>query len=98
MARQLDEEGAALLKNEIEKLGIRTILGRTPKAILGQCQAEGMAFVDGPTEDGLDMVIFAAGIKPRDEIANISGIDVHPRGGVIVDDSLRTSVDDIYAI
>lgn len=36
--------------------------------------------------------------RPRDEIARASGIEVHERGGVIVDDMLRTNDEDIYAI
>ena len=36
--------------------------------------------------------------SPRDEIARVSGIEVHERGGVIVDDLLRTNDEDIYAI
>lgn len=36
--------------------------------------------------------------RPRDEIARASGIEVHERGGVIVDDLLRTNDKDIYAI
>ena len=36
--------------------------------------------------------------RPRDEIARASDIEVHERGGVIVDDLLRTNDEDIYAI
>lgn len=36
--------------------------------------------------------------RPRDEIARASDITVHERGGVIVDDLLRTNDEDIYAI
>lgn len=36
--------------------------------------------------------------SPRDEIARVSDIAVHERGGVIVDDKLRTNDEDIYAI
>lgn len=36
--------------------------------------------------------------SPRDEIARVSGIEVHERGGVIVDDLLRTNDEDIFAI
>ena len=44
------------------------------------------------------MVIVSAGIRPRDEVAKASGIEVHERGGVIVDDELRTSDPNVFAI
>ena len=37
------------------------------------------------------LVIFAIGIKPRDELAAAGGIACHERGGIIVDDDLQTS-------
>ena len=40
----------------------------------------------------------SAGIRPRDEVAKESGLEVHARGGVIVDDELRTSDPNVFAI
>ena len=45
-----------------------------------------------------DLVIYAIGIKPRDELAKSAGIECHSRGGIIVSDNLQTSVQDVYAI
>jgi len=44
------------------------------------------------------MVVFSAGIKPRDELARAAGIEVGARGGVVVDDQLRTNDPNVYAI
>ena len=44
------------------------------------------------------MVVISAGICPRDELARDCGLEVGPRGGVVVDDCLRTSDPDIFAI
>ena len=44
------------------------------------------------------MIIVSAGIRPRDELARSCGLDVGERGGVVVDDTLKTSDPDIYAI
>ena len=44
------------------------------------------------------MVVISAGIRPRDELARDCGLEVGPRGGVVVDDMLRTSDPDIFAI
>jgi len=45
-----------------------------------------------------DLVIYAIGIKPRDELARSSGIECHSRGGIVVSDDLQTSVEDVFAI
>jgi nitrite reductase (NADH) large subunit len=50
------------------------------------------------TELALDMVIFSAGIRPRDELARASGLAIGPRGGIVVDAACRTSDHDILAI
>ena len=44
------------------------------------------------------MVVVSAGIRPRDELARKCGLAVGDRGGVVVDDHLRTSDAHIYAI
>ena len=44
------------------------------------------------------MVVISAGIRPRDELARACGLEIAPRGGVVVDDALRTSDPDIYAV
>ncbi|MCM3037975.1 FAD-dependent oxidoreductase, partial [Bacillus pumilus] len=45
-----------------------------------------------------DMIVFSAGIRPRDELARACGLDIGPRGGVAIDDACRKSDADIYAI
>lgn len=44
------------------------------------------------------MILFSAGIRPRDDIARASGITVGARGGIVVDNFCRTNNADIYAI
>ena len=44
------------------------------------------------------MIVVSAGIKPRDDLARACGLTVGQRGGVVVDDHLRTSDPDIFAI
>jgi nitrite reductase (NADH) large subunit len=56
-----------------------------------------ITFADGGTLEA-DVVIFSAGIRPRDELARQSGLSVGPRGGIVIDDFCRTSAPDIYAI
>ena len=56
-----------------------------------------MNFADGSHLE-TDMILFSAGIRPRDELARSSGLTVGARGGVEIDNDCRTSDPDIYAI
>jgi nitrite reductase (NADH) large subunit len=97
MPRQVDAAGSRLLIKEIEALGVRVHVDTATKEILGNGKVKGMLFTSGETL-AVGMVIVSAGIRPRDELARQCGIDVGERGGVVVDDHLRTSDPDIYAI
>ncbi|MEL6891272.1 MAG: nitrite reductase large subunit NirB, partial [Actinomycetota bacterium] len=44
------------------------------------------------------LVVFSAGIRPRDELARAAGLEVGERGGVVVDDRLATSAEHVWAI
>ena len=97
MPRQLDEAGAGVLTFKLSQLGISIHTGKSTTQISGNGKVEGLAFADGsflPSE----MLVISAGIRPRDELAKASGIVVHPRGGIVVDDQLRSNDENIFAI
>src|SRR5690606_35744131 len=48
-----------------------------------------LAFADG-SECPVDLVVFSAGIRPRDELAKSAGLELGPRGGVVIDRNART--------
>lgn len=97
MPRQIDEAGSRILVQKIESLGVRVHLNAASKEILGQGEVSGLLFQSGQQLD-LQMIIVSAGIRPRDDLARQSGLDVGERGGVVVNDRLQTSDPDIYAI
>lgn len=97
MPRQLDEEAAGFLKAKIEQLGVRVHLSKITDEITGNGKVEGMQFRDGQLLP-VEMVIISAGIKPRDEVAKKAGLATGERGGIVVDDNMLTSHEDIYAI
>jgi len=45
-----------------------------------------------------DMVILSIGVRPNSELAKEAGIEINQRGGVVVDEWLKTSDESIYAI
>jgi nitrite reductase (NADH) large subunit len=97
MPRQLDENAASLLRERIEELGVQVHVGKSPREILGDERVSGISFGDG-AELPVEMVIISAGIRPRDELAKNAGLALGERGGVVVDDELRTSDPHVFAI
>ena len=90
MPRQVDEAGGAILKEVIESRGLIVHLNKATTEIMGNGKVEGMVFKDGSVLD-VDMIVVSAGIRPRDELACACGLEVGPRGGVVVNDHLQTS-------
>ncbi|MEO0795215.1 MAG: nitrite reductase large subunit NirB [Verrucomicrobiota bacterium] len=97
MPRQVDEAGSRILKDKIEELGVKVHLGTATDKVLGNGSVSGMTFKDGGELD-VGMIIVSAGIRPRDELAKDCGLELGPRGGVMIDDELRTSDPSIFAI
>jgi nitrite reductase (NADH) large subunit len=97
MPRQIDDAGSRVLVGKIESLGVRVHLNRGAKQIHGNGLVESLEFQDGSRLD-VDMIVVSTGIRPRDELARQTGLEVGPRGGIVVDDQLRTSDPNISAI
>ncbi|MEC9051939.1 MAG: nitrite reductase large subunit NirB, partial [Actinomycetota bacterium] len=97
MPVQLDDAGGATLVRHIEKLGVTVHTGVATDAITGERNVDGLQFKDGVRVDA-QVVVFSAGIRPRDALAREAGLEVAERGGVLVDEQCRTSDPRIHAI
>lgn len=97
MPRQIDEAGSRVLVRRIEAMGVRVHLGKSSKEIHGADAVEALEFADGESL-AVDMVVVSAGIRPRDDLARACGLNVAERGGVIVDDRLRSSDENVLAV
>ena len=108
MAQQLDEAGGALLSRIIAELGITVHTGVSTEAIRpaqrnrpvrrsADSEAVAVALGDGTVIDA-GVVVFAAGVRPRDELARAAGLEIAERGGVLTDLSCATKDCNIYAI
>ncbi|MGW9196340.1 nitrite reductase large subunit NirB [Micromonospora chersina] len=99
MPVQVDEAGGAMLRRYVEELGVTTYLGVATSALRpgpdGTVGALDLA--DGRTVEA-DLVVVAAGIRPRDELARAAGLPLGPRGGVLVDAGCRTADERIWAV
>ncbi len=97
MPRQLDKGASDMLQAKIEELNIGIHLNKATQYIDGEDCIKGMMFANDELLK-VDMLVISAGIKPRDELARVSGLEVGERGGVVVNNQMQTSDSSIYAI
>ncbi|OLR90158.1 nitrite reductase large subunit NirB [Actinokineospora bangkokensis] len=97
MPLQVDEGGGALLKRLVEGLDV-TVHAGTSTAAIEPDRGRLLAKLANGTELDLDLVVFSAGIRPRDQLARDCGLAVGERGGVVVDEGCRTSDPHVYAV
>jgi nitrite reductase (NADH) large subunit len=101
MAVQLDEGGGALLAGLVGDLGVTVHCGAATTRVTtdpATGRVTGVELADGTRVDA-GVVVFAAGVRPRDQLARDCGLEVGPRGGVVVDDTCRSVSDaHIHAI
>ena len=100
LSRQLDSDAGSMVVELVQKLGLDVLLGkRVGRIEVDEDNAvKGVIFEDGERMD-CKCLMFGIGIKARDELARRSGIKCADRGGgIVVDPSLQTSQEGIYAI
>jgi nitrite reductase (NADH) large subunit len=98
MAVQVDDLGGRMLRTKIEALGVTVHTQKSTQRIVdGEGATHRMEFADGSVLE-TDMIVFSAGIRPRDELARAAGLALGPRGGIAIDDACLSSDPDIYAI
>jgi len=94
LPRQLDVQGASLLRSQIESLGIRVRLGVVTEEILGPDEVRGIR-LKGGEEIGADMAVIAAGVRPNLDLPRGAGLTTDR--GLVVDDRLRTNEPRVFA-
>ncbi|WP_406047931.1 nitrite reductase large subunit NirB [Kribbella sp. NBC_00889] len=99
MPLQVDEGGGAALARLIEGLDVEVLVSTQCSRVklTSQGAARAMAVADGPDLPA-DVVVFATGVRPRDELGRAAGLAIGERGGVVVDEGCRTSVPGVWAI
>jgi NAD(P)H-dependent nitrite reductase small subunit len=95
MDKQLDGEAAALLRKAMEERGIAFCLTARTESFEGKERVREVRMDDGRVLPA-DMVVVAAGITPRTELARACGL--HCDRGILVDDTLQTFDPAIYAV
>ncbi|GAB2323343.1 FAD-dependent oxidoreductase [Alkalibacterium sp. m-11] len=91
----LDEEMAVFVQNELKEKGVKVITSQS--AVAFKEKGRFIVLEDG-TEFKTDLTIMSVGVKPESSLAEQAGIKLGLRGGILVDNTYQTSVEDIYAV
>ncbi|MFH4967211.1 nitrite reductase large subunit NirB [Gaetbulibacter sp. M240] len=97
MPRQLDLRSSQVLQLKLETMGLNIHLSKATNQILGNGRITAMEFGEDDILD-VDMLIISAGIRPRDELGKICGLEMGTRGGIVVNNKMQTSDESIFAI
>lgn len=92
----MDAEMAEPLADELRGAGIDLRFGRVVSDFVEK--PDGVeAVLDDGTRLAVDLAVVSTGVRPRAELARSAGLEIGPRGHIVVDEGLRTSDPDIFA-
>ncbi|MDR3697214.1 nitrite reductase large subunit NirB [Mucilaginibacter sp.] len=97
MPRQIDSAGSTMLQSKLKELGLSIHLNKSTAYIGGEDKIENLHFTD-ESALAVDMLVISAGIRPRDELAKLSGLQTGTRGGIVVNEKMQTNDSCIFAI
>ncbi|HVW15515.1 MAG TPA: nitrite reductase large subunit NirB [Mucilaginibacter sp.] len=97
MPRQIDSAGSAMLQSKLRQLGLNIHLNKSTSHLAGDHKISALKFNDD-TSLAIDMLVISAGIRPRDELAKLAGLQTGSRGGIIVNEKMQSSDPSIFAI
>ncbi len=89
----VDAEMVTYVHDELVAHGIELRLGRSVTEL-----GPATATLDDGSTLAADLVIFAIGVRPETTLARSAGLELGPRGGIAVDDALRTSDPHVWAV
>ncbi len=97
LPRIVDWQMAAMLKNHLQEKDVAVYTGEGASELVGDDQGRVQAVRTPERTLEADLVIMAAGVRPRSDLAREAGLMVAPWGGIVVNRRLQTSDPDIYA-
>ncbi len=94
----LDVEYASLVKDALEMHGVHVVLGDGVASFAQQDDESLLVTTRSGASHPADLVIVALGVRPETTLATIAGVQLGERGGIKVDDQMRTSDPAIFAV
>ena len=93
----IDFEMAQLLHENIRDNGVALHLADAVAGVEDDGSTVSVKLQSG-AEVRADLVILSIGVRPNSQLARDAGLTLNERGGIVVDDQMRTSDPDIYAV
>lgn len=91
----LDEEMAAFVQDELLKNGIQVVTSQSATRF----EDKGKVIVlENGQKIASDVTILSVGVQPENALAQVAGIELGLRGGILVNERYETSQPDIYAV
>jgi len=94
----LDREMARIVEGFVEKHGIRLALNDGVAGFKQTASGSLEVLTKSGKTHPADIVILALGVRPETSLAKTAGLTIGERGGIRVDEQMRTSNQDIFAV
>jgi len=92
-----DEEFALAAEEKLKNKGVKILTNKTIKQIQGKETVEYVE-LDSGEKIPADLIILSIGARPNVDLAKKAGIKTEEKGGIIVDEYMKTNIPDIFAI
>ncbi len=92
----IDYEMAQMLHKHMADAGVGLALGEGVERF--EDTGKGLRVVTSKRSIETDLVILAIGVRPNSQLAKDAGLNLNARGGIVVDEYLKTSDENIYAV
>lgn len=93
----VDYEMAQIAHQHLTEEGVNLFLSNGVKEFKHSGETVTVVLQDG-TELKSDMVMLSIGVRPQTDLARKAGLELNQRGGIVVDDQLKTSDENIFAV
>ncbi len=94
----LDPECARLVESHLEHHGVHLALNDAVAGFEQTASGSLEVFTKAGKVHPADIVILAIGVRPETALAKAAGLEIGERGGIRVDEQMRTSDPDIFAV
>ncbi len=97
LPRIIDWPTAQILAGHLRENNVELIFGEGAAEIIGEAGKVSGVITSGGKKVDCDLVIMAAGVRPRSDIAKAAGLHVSQSGAIVVNERMQTSDQNIYA-
>ncbi len=97
LPRIVDKTIAGMVENHLRENGVDVFTGEGATSFKDDGNGNVCAVITPKREVEADLVIMAAGVRPRGELAAEAGLQVSPMGAIVVNQRMQTSDPSIYA-